>query len=94
MHLHCISHWVEQWPGLHVLWHQSLLSEDMQGKTLVFSAHVFVRRTIGLWREGGGEGLQVQLSLSLSHTHIHTHTHTLLFTLCRLEGIRQDLVCL
>ena len=80
MHLHCISRWVVQWPGLHVLWHQSLLSEDMQGKTLVFWAHVFVRRAIGLWRGGGGEGFQVQLSLSLSlsltHTHTHTHTYT------------------
>ena len=82
MHLHSIPRWVEQWPGLHMFWHQSLLSEDMQGKSLVLWAYILVRRTIRLWRgrwkwEGGrGEGgLYTTFSLTHKHTH-HTYTYT------------------
>ena len=50
-----------------MFWHQSLLPEDMQGKSLVLWAYILVRRAIRLWR--GGEGGAVV-------SHVDTLTST------------------
>ena len=55
-----------------MFWHQSLLSEDMQGKSLVLWAYILVRRTVGFWRGGEGGAVVSHVDTLTSTRAVHT----------------------
>lgn len=64
-----------QGPGLHMLWYQALLSEDMQGHPLSGWAQVLVDHLVSLCTRNKRHKMQEIRSGSVSQQAAYLHSH-------------------